>query len=141
MIMDMLTSGSLKNTQIEFLTGKLYEFFSEVFEKRSTPNNYIKTVSDYIKANYMHQISISSLANAVNLNSRYLSRIFKEARGITIQEYIIKKRINKAKELLSQGLSVSETALFVGYHDPFTFSKIFKKYTGMSPSLYKGYGK
>lgn len=135
-IMDMLTAHNLKNTQMEFLTGKLYEFISVLFEKNETSSNYIKTVSDYIKANYMHKISVSELAEAINLNSRYLSRIFKKEKGVTIKEYIIRKKINKARELLSQGISVSDTAMFVGYPDQFAFSKIFKKYTGYSPTEY-----
>lgn len=136
-IIDMLSARNLKNTQMEFLTGKLYEFISELFEEKETSNNYVKTVSDYIKANYMHPLSVDELSKTINLNSRYLSRVFKEEKGITIKEYIIKKKIAKAKELLFQGISVSDTALYVGYHDPFTFSKIFKKYTGVSPADFK----
>lgn len=136
-ILDMLTARNLTNTKMEFLTGKLYEFISELFEEKEMSNNYVKTVSDYIKANYMHPLSVDELSRTINLNSRYLSRIFKEEKGIAIKEYIIKKKIAKAKELLSQKISVSDTAHYVGYSDPFTFSKIFKKYTGLSPTDFK----
>lgn len=136
---DMLKMTQYKNTCMEYLTGKLYEFMSELFEEyhyADSGSDYVKTVSDFIKANYMRKISVSDIADNINLNSRYLSRIFKREKGITIQEYILKQKFSKAKKLLSMGFSVSETALTVGYTDPFTFSKIFKKHTGIAPSEY-----
>lgn len=136
---DMLRAKSLKNTCMEYLTGKLYEFISEIFEESHfnvSGSNYVQTVSDYIKSNYMRKISVKNMADAINLNSRYLSRIFKKEKGVTIQEYILKQKFSKAKKLLTMGISVSETALMVGYNDPFTFSKIFKKHMGVAPSEY-----
>lgn len=133
-ILDMLQVDFLKNTRTEFLTGKLYEFISELFESVPASNNYVKTVSDYVKANYMNKLSIKDIASKINLNSRYLSRIFKEEKGVTLQKYILKYKMNKAKELLKKGFNVSEAAKMVGYDDPFTFSKTFKKQLGVSPS-------
>lgn len=136
---DMLRMTQFKNTCMEYLTGKLYEFMSELFEEYDYINSnsdYVKTVSDFIKANYMRKISVKDIADTINLNSRYLSRIFKKEKGMTIQEFILKQKFLKAKKLLAMGFTVSETALTVGYTDQFTFSKIFKKYTGVSPSEY-----
>lgn len=136
---DMLRMTQFKNTCMEYLTGKLYEFMSELFEEYDyvdSNSDYVKTVSDFIKANYMRKISVKDIADTINLNSRYLSRIFKKEKGMTIQEYILKQKFSKAKNLLAMGFTVSETALTVGYTDQFTFSKIFKKHTGVSPSEY-----
>lgn len=133
-VLDMLHVDFLKNTRTEFLTGKLYEFISELLESVPASNNYVKTVSDYVKANYMNKLPIQDIATQINLNPRYLSRIFKAEKGISLQNYILKYKMNKAKELLKKGFNVSETAKMVGYDDPFTFSKAFKKQLGISPS-------
>ena len=133
---EMLEASKLKNTQQEFLLGKLYELISIIFEQAPAENNYVKMVSDFIKANYAYKLHVKDIAESINLNSRYLSRIFKQEKGIAIQEYIIKYKIKKAQNLLSKGFNVSETAKSVGYDDMFTFSKIFKKHTGMSPAKY-----
>lgn len=135
-VTEMLDAKDLENTRTEFLLGKLYELISELFENSKAENNYVKKAADYIKANYMHRMYVCDIAQSLHINSRYLSRIFKEVKGISIQEYMINYKIGKAKTLLKRGLNVTESAKLVGYDDTFTFSKIFKKHTGCSPSEY-----
>ena len=106
----MLDVGGIKNTRTEFLTGKLYEFISHVFEGETVKKDYVKAASDFIKNNSMNNISVASIAAELNLNSRYLSRLFKVKKGITIQEYIVEVKMKKACSLLSGGFNVSETA-------------------------------
>ena len=74
------------------------------------------------------------------MNKDYLSRIFKEETGMSIVDYIIKKKMNVACELLSTtNLSVSKVAECIGYtHMPY-FSKLFKKETGMAPNEYRSH--
>ena len=137
---DMLKATERKNISMQYVTGKVYEFISEIFERESQANStidYVRIVSDYIKSNYMRKISVTDIAESINLNKRYLSRIFKKEKGITIQEYILKQKFLKAQNLLEQGFSVTETAMAVGYSDAYTFSKIFKKHVGVSPTNYK----
>lgn len=134
---EMLQADVLQHTRSEFLTGKIFELVSEIFEGMPKENNYVKTVDDYIKSNYMHKLCVGDIAAELGLNSRYLSRLFKEQKSVTMQEYIIKYKIKKAQELLSSGFNVAETARLVGYDDVFTFSKIFKIHSGTSPSKFK----
>jgi len=136
-ICEMLEAENLETTRTEFLTGKLYEFMSQLFESTSKMSNYTKRAADFIKANYMHKLYVADIARELNLNARYLSRIFKKEMGVSPQEYCISYKMQKASELLQRKMSVSETAKLVGYDDVFTFSKIFKKHTGISPSKYK----
>lgn len=133
-IFEMLQAETFENTRTEFLTGKLYEFISSVFESASSKNNYVKKAADYIEANYMYKLRVKDIAENININSRYLSRIFKAEKGVSIQDYIINHKLAKAKFLLKKGFNVNETANLVGYDDVFTFSKIFKKHIGTSPS-------
>ena len=80
-----------------------------------------------------------NIAFALGLNRSYLTRLFKEATGYSLQEYLLTYRMKMAIKLLSENkLSVSEIAEAVGYTDTFTFSKAFKRHFGQSPSACKG---
>ena len=76
---------------------------------------------------------IAPIAERLNLDRRYLSRIFKQQTGQTVQEYLISTRIEEATRLLKQGMSVEESAHLCGYEDVFNFSKAFKKRMGVNP--------
>ena len=82
----------------------------------------------------MENVSIQEISHLVGLNRKYLSRIFKDTYGITMQEYLIDRRLTEASKLLKLGYSVEDTAYMVGYNDPFGFSKAYKKRFGNSPS-------
>jgi len=128
------------------LQGYLSILLSELTEQ-SGPNiiksdgqkkNYIKKSLQFIETNYSRNISIGSLASYVGLNKNYFSTLFSEILGIPPQEYLIKFRINKACELLSnKDLTISEVSRSVGYDDPLGFSKIFKQIKGVSPKAYR----
>jgi two-component system response regulator YesN len=67
-----------------------------------------------------------------------LCLLFKQETGETINEYLTKVRIEKAKELLSDPRNkFYEVCYTVGYSDPSYFSKLFKKYTGLTPSAFR----
>ena len=62
---------------------------------------YIKKSLQFVETNYSRKLSISEMAKSVGLNKNYFSAFFKENMGVTPQQYIIKFRINKACELMS----------------------------------------
>ena len=72
----------------------------------------------------------------VSLDQRYLTRLFKAKKGISLQQYIIDTKMKKAA-ILIKDFSVADTAKMVGYDDVFNFSKMFKKNIGVSPLKYK----
>lgn len=100
----------------------------------------VAKVRKYIEEHLSYNISRQEIAEYVFLNKDYLSRIFKEETGQSIVDYIIKKKIHVACELLTTTtLSVSKVAACIGYtHMPY-FSKIFKKETGMTPNEYRSH--
>ena len=132
--MEMLRAKDFKTMRTEYVTGKVYEFFSLMLETGEMRQNYVQMVADFVKINYMRKIHVKDIADSMNLNSRYLSRMFKEAKGVGIKEYILQYKMQKAKGFLAKGMQVSEAARMVGYDDAFTFSKAFKKYIGITPS-------
>jgi AraC-like DNA-binding protein len=78
------------------------------------------------------------IAAALNLNYRYLSNLFSEVEGTTIEKYFISQRIEKAKELIVYDeLSLSEIAHQLGYSSVSYLSSQFKKVTGLTPTHYK----
>ncbi len=133
---ELLNAVNYENTRTEYVTSKLYEIITVLFENTKYQSDYVKIVAEHIKSNYMLKLYVEDIANSLNLNRRYLSRIFREKKGVTIQQYIINYKINKACEFLKKGFKVNEVAMMVGYDDTFTFSKIFKKNTGYSPKEY-----
>jgi AraC-like DNA-binding protein len=128
------------------LQGLLNIFLSELIENAANhtvegtnqKDIYLKKTFQYIEANYSRNISISQIAQNINLHKNYFSNFFKNNIGITAQEYVINYRINKACELMKNPLlSISDIARSVGYTDPLGFSKIFKRIKGKSPKNYR----
>lgn len=98
----------------------------------------IRHILQYLADHYNRDLSLDTLANMVQTNPSYLSRVFKEQTGYKISDYITDIRMEKAKELLSdEHLRTKDVALAVGYANERYFSQIFKKFTGMSPTKYK----
>lgn len=99
---------------------------------------YIKAVTDYITKKYSEPVRIKEIADYLGLDRSYLCKLFKRATNYTPMEYLISFRIRKARQLLKQtDLPIQHIAYSVGYSDPFAFSKLFKRETGMSPSDYR----
>ena len=68
------------------------------------------------------------------LSKKYFSKVFKNKTGVSPKHYQLSSRLSHAKELLFEGYSVKETAFYLGYTDPFIFSKQFKAIYGISPN-------
>ncbi|WP_304944141.1 AraC family transcriptional regulator [Vallitalea guaymasensis] len=116
----------------------LYELYTQLLLEDNIDNTIkkIKDVIVYIRKNYKSQITLGYLASLIDLNPKYFGSLFKKHTGYTPIDYLTKVRIEKAKEYLGIGYSVSETSVLVGYNDPFYFSKVFKKTTGIAPREY-----
>ncbi len=91
----------------------------------------------FMEENLSEKIELNRIAAAAFMSRFHYIRIFKQVYGVTPREYLKGLRINKAKELLKQGLSVTQVCFDVGYESLPTFSNAFKKGTGHSPSAYQ----
>ena len=93
---------------------------------------------DYIQGNYHRKISLASIAEHVGLSSGYLCRIFKEETGHNINTYMNNLRMTRAGELLKEPDNyIKEVAVSVGFEDQLYFSRLFKRYYGVTPSEYR----
>lgn len=98
----------------------------------------IRIVKRYISEHYREDISLSVLAEMVNISPVYLSRLFKKEEGINFLDYLNQYRIEIAKGLLKEiSYNVLDVAVLSGFRNNKYFSKIFKKSVGITPSEYR----
>ena len=98
----------------------------------------IRDAKEYIREHLPENISLEQISAMSGYNAAYFSTMFKKETGITISEYIIQTRMEKAKELLRfTNMSVASICEQVGYADVKSFTRNFKKSTGMKPSEYR----
>jgi YesN/AraC family two-component response regulator len=108
----------------------------EIISKRNQIER-LEKILDYINDNYSKDISLDSIANKFFMNSSYFSDYFKRNIGINYSEYLSKKRINQAIQLLNESrMSSTEAAFNCGFNNVTSFYNAFKKVTGMSPGDY-----
>lgn len=98
----------------------------------------IKEAIRYID-NHLHEaISLKQVADLLHLNASYFSVLFKEQTGVTYSEYLTRRRLQRAKELLaSTRMPIWEIAEKVGYQTAKYFNKVFKDNEGISPNQYR----
>ena len=107
---------------------------------QSTGKKYVvQQIMKYMEENYQEKISLEQIAANMYLSSFYIAKIFKSETGDTPINYLIRLRMEKAKEILeiSPEEPIKEVAAAVGYSDAYHFSKLFKKHYGISPLYYK----
>lgn len=99
---------------------------------------YVNQAIEFMHTNYSRPIQIEDIAHYVNLDRRYLYQLFKNKMNLSLKQYLMAYRIEKAKSLLQESnLTIQQISASVGYTDPFLFSKTFKKNTGFSPTSYR----
>lgn len=107
-------------------------------DERDRTANAIDRICQFIEDHLHEDLSLVRLAEAHYFNPSYLSRLFKQERGINLSEYIDQCRMRRAKELLKDGdLKVRDVAVMVGYEAAHSFTRFFKKVTGMTPQEYR----
>jgi transcriptional regulator GlxA family with amidase domain len=98
----------------------------------------VLNIQNWLEKNFNSEISVDRLADKARMSRRTFERRFKNATGDSPLRYIQRVRIENAKKLLEKGgKTFDEITYIVGYEDSSTFSRIFKKTTGLSPNLYK----
>ena len=104
----------------------------------SEKRNMVQSIVEYMEKSYKEEISLDTIAKNMYVSPVYISKIFKEEVGDSPINYLIKIRLAKAEELLKEStMSIKAVAKSVGYSDAYHFSKLFKKYYGVSPSQVK----
>ncbi|MCX5812487.1 MAG: AraC family transcriptional regulator [Proteobacteria bacterium] len=96
----------------------------------------VKTVLEYLDAHFTENVTLSELTDITDMSEFHLLRLFRGEVGLPPHAYLIQKRINYAKNLLSQRLTIAQTALEAGFTDQSHFTRRFKKIMGITPGQY-----
>ncbi|MDF2926439.1 MAG: two component transcriptional regulator, AraC family [Paenibacillaceae bacterium] len=106
-------------------------------EKASSGNWVLHKAVEFIHDNYQRDISLEDVAGHVFLSNTYFSQMFKEGKGITFTDYLVRVRMEKAMELLtSSTYKILEISQMVGYRSSKYFARSFRKVHGCSPTEY-----
>ena len=109
--------------------------------EREKSNNVVEKAKAYIKENFTSDLSLENLAKEIGISPYYLSRLFKELEGINYIDYLTGLRIDYAKKEISESeKSIKVICRNAGYSDPNYFSRIFKKWVGITPTEYREKG-
>ncbi|MBD0383529.1 helix-turn-helix domain-containing protein [Paenibacillus sedimenti] len=122
----------------EWFVHSITEFLSHM-DKRSEDRNMetIEAVKSYISSHLSEELSLDTVAGKVFISPKYLSKIFKEETGINYTDYVTKKRMERALELMAQSsMTIEQIANTVGYGTAAYFIKKFKEINGCTPKTY-----
>ncbi len=93
---------------------------------------------DYIYNNIHSRLTIAEIADYLNISESYLSKLFSKEMGISLSEYIINLKIDKAKNLLQYSeYSIVDIANYLSFSNQSHFIQVFKKQTGLTPHKYR----
>ncbi len=107
-------------------------------DDRRYKNASVNVVVEYLRANYNQPLSLNVIASELGMSVSYLSELIKKELGVNYTVYLRALRVDRAKQLLKQGVSVEETARRVGYDSKYSFLRNFKAQEGVTPSEYRG---
>lgn len=97
----------------------------------------VKQIRDYIDSHFAENISMQQLAGLVHMSPFHLARLFQKVVGLPPHAYQIQRRLLKAKQLIYQGVKLSDVALDCGFTDQSHLSRHFKRLLGLAPGAYQ----
>jgi len=118
------------------LNNKSESFYSR--ESKKSASHALYKVLRYMDSEYLQIESISQIAESLSYSEYYLSHLFREKMGITMKEYLNRKKIAHAIELLEQcDLTIEQISDHLKFASPRVFRRVFKQYAGCAPSQYR----
>ncbi len=98
----------------------------------------LRRVLDFVDTNYASDLGLSELAAVTGMSTFHFAREFKRATGVTPHQYLIKLRIERAKELLSRSeMPLVDVGFTAGFSHQSHFTRLFRKLTGTTPQSYR----
>jgi transcriptional regulator GlxA family with amidase domain len=102
------------------------------------PLSLIHSTVDYIREHHHERLTVEELAERAGLSPRQLHRKFREVFGLSVQEFLIKTRIQAASDmLLHSDLSIAQIATDFGFCDQSAFTQLFRKHLGQTPLRFR----
>lgn len=139
--LDVFGSQALMESYFIELLVHVNRWFRENFSTEEKDESYgfnttVKAIIDYTNDNFTNDITLESLEEEFHLNKHYMCQLFKNTTGTTIHQYIVSRRLSRAKILLLQGHNVTVTSDLCGFQTYTNFIRTFKKYFGVSPKQF-----
>lgn len=140
--MEMLMAFASYEELGVWFAGKMVSASRHVaMQHQEKADNVVERAKAYIKDNFSEELSLEEVAKRIGISPYYLSKLFKEGEGVNYIDYVTKLRIDYAKEQLAKSAkSIKEICHESGYGDPNYFSRIFKKWTGVTPTEFRERG-
>ncbi len=126
--------------KLNLLARQMISFYIDKIGNKNTltRNPNINKAIDYIQNNLDREISLDEVAQSVFVSSTYLSHLFTKCMDMTFSQYVVKARIDRAKNLLNNTSdTVMDIALDCGFNSQSYFSNVFKKIEGMTPKEFR----
>lgn len=134
---DMRRCDQMQAGKSAFLASRIWELLALILEEGKAENDYIEKALHCMRSEYMTNLTVSGLAERLNLDRCYFSTLFTRQVGTSPSQYLMHLRLEKAAELMRfHSQSPSIAAASVGYTDIYNFSRMFKKKYGISPRQY-----
>ncbi|MGO4108288.1 helix-turn-helix domain-containing protein [Paenibacillus sp. YAF4_2] len=131
------TLAQLEQNFLQTLT-KLSEHIEELSQSKRH-NSLMREIRDYVVEHFMDpNLSLTLLSDRFQISPKYLSQLFKESIGQNFSDFLIGLRIEYAKRLLRESdVTVQVISEMMGYANPTSFIRVFKKIVGLSPGQYR----
>ena len=137
---EMIESFEVSDCKDERLLVDIISLLEKASPRDESKQHIIDRVQKYIQSNLMHDVSLSSIAEHMNVSKYYLSHLFKSVTGITITEFRNELRITAAKNMLIHSQkSIEEIAEEMGFSTAAYFTEIFTRAEKIPPSKYRKY--
>ena len=122
-----------------WVSALLQSFMTAAFTRKDSPHAAsVYKIVQYIQKNYRRKIELQDIAEHLHMTKSYLRRFFKKETGDTIVNYINRVRINNSKLLLADTkVPLAEVALLCGFEDQIYFTKVFRRFVGVTPLKYR----
>jgi AraC-like DNA-binding protein len=133
---DMRAGGWLRLILAELTHDKVLKAFREP-EPASEIKRQVEQAIRWLTLQYSQQISIEQMAQTLGYHRTHLSKMFKQHTGLSPMSFLLQIRMERAKLLLGEPLTIEQVAASVGFADALYFSKQFKKCFGVSPTEYR----
>jgi AraC family transcriptional regulator len=106
--------------------------------KNGLPPYKLQQVIDYMNQHLHQEIQLANLAKVANISPFYFCHSFKQSTGTSPYQYLIQRRVERAKQLLQHGeMTIAEIALECGFSNQSHFTKRFQQWTGLTPRVYR----
>ncbi|MFK7691772.1 response regulator [Paenibacillus sp. HJGM_3] len=102
-------------------------------QRSTTSHQIVKSILGIVENEMDQEITLHTVADRLYVNSSYLSRLFKQETGKSFSAYVLERKMERAKAALLDGAKISEAASLVGYHDGSYFTRVFRKFWGVTP--------